>query len=92
MHWQSTLVQRFLFLSPTTSRGLDGDYDDDDGYLALPPLLQLMADYCPMDVMADHQVMFAMDGVSGRPRFTLTWHRPREWHTIAATGSTMRPF
>jgi hypothetical protein len=77
MHRQSSLVQSFLFLPPTmTSIGLDGGYDDDDGFLAPPPLSQLSASYCPMDDKADHQVMF-----DGRTVWT-----PKIYFDVTATA------
>jgi hypothetical protein len=55
MHRQSSLVQSFLFLPPTTAN-TSSTYFASDSFLEPPPLSQLSASYVTDDV-ADHQIL-----------------------------------
>jgi hypothetical protein len=55
MHRQSSLVQSFLFLPPTTTTTAN-TYFASDSFLEPPPLSQLSASYV-MDDVADHQIL-----------------------------------
>jgi hypothetical protein len=89
MHRQSSLVQSFS-LSPTHHEQWTGRRRR---WVLGTTAIVAMERFLLLSHFHDITKSCSMAGRCGqRPRFTLTWHRPREWPTVEATGSTMRPF